>query len=428
MAIVLFDDISREKFYPISLTRALFDIKIGCLTPFENLGFRQLKLLTDNYLKDVTKLRHVSTPVNEVEYDKGDLYLNSLFFIKARVLDKLIATSDEFILAKGNTILAARIGKLDSEYFVDCITKGRDIDMRKLKAIKNRVDDSTGLGDLHEDLWDLISSISDTLSLQLTRISRKATVQKKSKGRLRIKRLKGLGPLFIHEDTLVDDATVFDTMNGGIFIGPGSVVSQSTIYGPTFIGEDTQIKPYSIIGNSYIGKNCRLAGEIDSSTILDFTNKSHSGYVGHSYIGEWVNLGANTTTSDLKMTYGPISMLSYGKKNKINTHLIKLGSFFGDMVKTSIGTNIYGGLKLGISSHLHGFITQNVPSFVIYGEGIGAENVEMELDSAVRTQERMMSRRNLKLTSEYQTVIESVFKRTATDRLQKKIKAKKFRI
>jgi UDP-N-acetylglucosamine diphosphorylase / glucose-1-phosphate thymidylyltransferase / UDP-N-acetylgalactosamine diphosphorylase / glucosamine-1-phosphate N-acetyltransferase / galactosamine-1-phosphate N-acetyltransferase len=428
MAIVLFDDTSREKFYPISLTRALFDIKIGCLTPFENSGFRQLKLLTDSYLKDVTKLRHVSTPVNEVEYDKGDLYLNSLFFIKAQVLDKLIATSDEFILVKGNTILAARIGKLDSEYFVDCITKGRDIDMRKLRAIKKRVDDSTELGDLHEDVWDLISSISETLSMQLTRISRKATLQKKSKGRIRKKRLKGLGPLFIHEDSLVDDATVFDTGNGGIFIGPGSVVSQSTIYGPTFIGEDTQIKPYSIIGNSYIGKNCRLAGEIDSSTILDFTNKSHSGYVGHSYIGEWVNMGANTTTSDLKMTYGPISMLSYGKKNKINTHLIKLGSFFGDMVKTSIGTNIYGGLKLGISSHLHGFITQDVPSFVISGEGIGAENVEMELDSAVRTQERMMSRRNLKLSSEYQTVIESVFKRTAADRLQKKIKSKKFRI
>jgi glucose-1-phosphate thymidylyltransferase len=428
MAIVLFDDISREKFYPISLTRALFDIKIGCLTPFENLGFRQLKLLTDNYLKGVTKLRHVSTPVNEVEYDKGDLYLNSLFFIKDQILDKLIATSDEFILAKGNTILAARISKLDSEYFAECITKGRDIDMRKLKAIKNRVDDSTGLGDLHKNVWDLISSISETLSLQLTRFSRKATMQRKSKGRRGIKKLKGLGPLFIHEDSLVDDATVFDTVNGGIFIGAGSVVSQSTIYGPAFIGDNTQVKPYSIIGNSYIGKNCRLAGEIDSSIILDFTNKSHSGYVGHSYIGEWVNLGANTTTSDLKMTYGPISMLSYDKKNKINTQLIKLGSFFGDMVKTSIGTNIYGGLKLGISSHLHGFITQDVPSFVIFGEGIGAENVEMELTSAIRTQERMMSRRNLELTSEYRAVIESVFKRTASERSERRIKAKKFRI
>jgi UDP-N-acetylglucosamine diphosphorylase / glucose-1-phosphate thymidylyltransferase / UDP-N-acetylgalactosamine diphosphorylase / glucosamine-1-phosphate N-acetyltransferase / galactosamine-1-phosphate N-acetyltransferase len=108
--------------------------------------------------------------------------------------------------------------------------------------------------------------------------------------------------------------------------------------------------------------------------------------------------------------------------------LIKVGSFFGDMVKTSIGTNIYGGLKLGISSHLHGFITQDVPSFVIFGEGIGAENVEMELTSAVRTQERMMSRRNLELTSEYRAVIESVFKRTATERSERRIKAKKFRI
>jgi hypothetical protein len=108
--------------------------------------------------------------------------------------------------------------------------------------------------------------------------------------------------------------------------------------------------------------------------------------------------------------------------------LIKLGSFFGDMVKTSIGTNIYGGLKIGVSSHLHGFITHDVPSFVIFGEGIGAENVEMELSSAVRTQKRMMSRRNVELTSEYETVIESVFKRTAADRLEKRIRAKKFRI
>jgi UDP-N-acetylglucosamine diphosphorylase / glucose-1-phosphate thymidylyltransferase / UDP-N-acetylgalactosamine diphosphorylase / glucosamine-1-phosphate N-acetyltransferase / galactosamine-1-phosphate N-acetyltransferase len=428
MAIVLFDDKSRERFYPISLTRALFDIKIGCVTPFERLSFSQLKLLTDNYLKDITRLRHVSIPVNEAEYDKGDLYLNSLFFIKDQVLDKLIATSDQFVLAKGNTVLAAKIGKIDSEYFVDCITRGREIDMRKLKAIKNRVDDYTELGVLYEDAWSLISNISKTLPLQLTTISQKATMQKKSKVKHRIKKLKGLGPLLIHEDSLVDDSTVFDIANGGIFIGPRSVVSQSTIYGPTFIGEDTQIKPYSIIGNSYIGKNCRLAGEIDSSVILDFTNKSHSGYVGHSYVGEWVNLGANTTTSDLKMTYGPISMLSVDKKNKINTHLIKLGSFFGDMVKTSIGTNIYGGLKIGVSSHLHGFITQDVPSFVIFGEGIGAENVEMELSSAIRTQERMMSRRNVELTSEYETIIERIFKRTAADRLEKRIRAKKFRI
>lgn len=428
MTLVLFDDPGRETFYPISLTRALFDIKIGCLTPFERFSFRQLKLLTINYLKDITRLRHVSTTVNEVGYDKGDLYLNSLFSIKDHELEKLAVTNDQFVLAKGNTILAARMGKIDTEYFIDSIISGKKMNIRKLKAIRNRVHDSTGLGVFYKDVWDLISNISKTLPQQLINISKNVIKQKKSKVRHRIKKLKGNGPLFIHEDSLVDDATVLDTMNGGIYIGAGTVISQSTIHGPAFIGEDTQIKPYSVISNSHIGKNCRIAGEIDSSVILDFTNKSHSGYVGHSYVGEWVNMGANTTTSDLKMTYGPISMLSYDNNIKADTQLIKLGSFFGDMVKTSIGTNIYGGLRLGVSSHLHGFITQDVPSFVIFGAGIGAENVEMELTSAVRTQRRMMSRRKVDLTSEYQVLIETVFKQTAKDRSEKHIKAKKFRI
>lgn len=428
MTIVLFDGTSQERFNPISLTRALFDIKIGCLTPFEKLKFQKPKLLTKDYLQDITRLRHVATPVNEVEYDKVDLYLNSLFLPKDEILDKLIATNSQFVLIMGNVVLAARPGKSDSEYISGCIIAGREIDTRKLEASKNRVGDVADLGVLYKDNWDLISNISKVLQLQITSISTKISEHKKLNVQHEFKKRKGFGSLFIHEESLVDDSTVFDTVNGGIYIGPGTVVSQSTILGPTFIDENAQVKPYSIISNSYIGKNCRVAGEIDSSIVMDFTNKSHSGYIGHSYVGEWVNLGANTTTSDLKMTYGPVSMTPYHRKVKVNTQLIKLGSFFGDMVKTSIGTNIYGGLRLGVSSHLHGFVTDDVPSFVIFGQGLGSENVEMELTSAVRTQKRMMSRRNIELTVEYQKMIEMVFKRTAIDRSDKRIKAKKFRI
>jgi UDP-N-acetylglucosamine diphosphorylase / glucose-1-phosphate thymidylyltransferase / UDP-N-acetylgalactosamine diphosphorylase / glucosamine-1-phosphate N-acetyltransferase / galactosamine-1-phosphate N-acetyltransferase len=428
MAIILFDGTSQERFYPISLTRALFDVKVGCRTPFEMLRFQKLKLLTNNYLRDITRLRHVATPVNEVEYENVDLYLNSLFLPKDQLLDKLIATNTQFVLVNGTVVLAAKLGKSDSEYLAGCVIAGREIDTRKLKASNNKVDDLPDLGVFCNDIWDIISNISKVLPMQLTSISTKMARNRRSNVPSKIKKRKGRGPIFVHEDSLVDDATVLDTMNGGIYIGPGTVVSQSTILGPVFIDKETQVKPYSIISNSYIGKNCRIAGEIDSSLIMDYTNKSHSGYVGHSYVGEWVNLGANTTTSDLKMTYGSLLMRPYRKKAKINTRLIKLGSFFGDMVKTAIGTNIYGGLKLGVSSHLHGFVTDDVPSFVIFGHGIGAENVEMELTSAVRTQKRMMSRRNVEFTPEYQRMIETVFNRTAVDRSDKQIKEKKFRM
>jgi len=130
----------------------------------------------------------------------------------------------------------------------------------------------------------------------------------------------------------------------------------------------------------------------------------------------------------LKMTYGNISVSSDDRNSKTDTKLLKLGSFFGDMVKTSIGTNIYGGLRLGVSSHLHGFVTSDVPSFVIYGHGIGAENVEMELESAIRTQKRMMSRRNVEMSHEYESLIVDVFQRTAEQRAEKGIAAKKFKL
>jgi NDP-sugar pyrophosphorylase family protein len=146
----------------------------------------------------------------------------------------------------------------------------------------------------------------------------------------------------------------------------------------------TQIKNFTIIEASYIGQNCRVAGEIEHSIISDYTNKAHTGFIGHSYVGEWTNVGAMTTTSDLKMTYGTIKM-SIGTK-KVDTGQNKVGSFFADMVKTSIGTLVYSGRRIGVSSHLHGLVAQDVPSFTIYGASIGARNVVLELESVIETQ------------------------------------------
>jgi len=159
---------------------------------------------------------------------------------------------------------------------------------------------------------------------------------------------------------------------------------------------------------------------------LDYTNKSHLGYLGHSYVGEWVNLGASTVTSDLKMTYGTISMMV--DKEKKDTRTIKLGSFFGDMSKTSIGTNIYCGLKIGVSSHVYGNIFDDVPSYVIYGQGIGSENAEMNISSAIKFQKRMMSRRNVDMSLEYENMMKALFEMTINERKKQKVRSKKFTI
>jgi UDP-N-acetylglucosamine diphosphorylase/glucosamine-1-phosphate N-acetyltransferase len=230
----------------------------------------------------------------------------------------------------------------------------------------------------------------------------------------------------VARDASVEAGTVLDVRNGGIYIGPGAYVAASRIVGPAYIDGMAQVKQFSTIEASYIGYNCRIGGEVEHSVISDHTNKAHAGFIGHSHVGEWVNIGAMSATSDLKMTYGNIKM-NRGKNNKkIDTGQNKMGSFFADMVKTSIGTLIYSGMRIGVSSHLHGLVAQDVPSFTIYGRSVGARNVELMLDSIIETQKKMMRRRNQTMTKAYEQMIEDVFAITTLDRKRIGVRRGKF--
>jgi hypothetical protein len=134
-----------------------------------------------------------------------------------------------------------------------------------------------------------------------------------------------------------------------------------------------------------------------------------------------------TTTSDLKMTYGNIKM-DDGLGKKVDSGTSKVGSFFGDMCKTSIGTLIYSGRRIGVSSHLHGLVAQDVPSFAIYGSSIGASNVELEFESALETQKKVMARRNQRLTKAFEEMMRHVFSITAEERKKQKVRRAKFTI
>jgi len=157
-----------------------------------------------------------------------------------------------------------------------------------------------------------------------------------------------------------------------------------------------------------------VGGELEETIVQGYTNKYHTGFIGHAYIGEWVNLGAATTNSDLKNTYGTVQVVTGGKK--VDTGQIKVGCFIGDHAKTSIGTQIYTGRMIGVASHVHGFVTEDVPSFTIWAKSLGAKSVELELESAIKTQERVLSRRGVKQTSEDVKLMRKLFEITAQKR------------
>jgi UDP-N-acetylglucosamine diphosphorylase / glucose-1-phosphate thymidylyltransferase / UDP-N-acetylgalactosamine diphosphorylase / glucosamine-1-phosphate N-acetyltransferase / galactosamine-1-phosphate N-acetyltransferase len=422
MSIALFEDSYWQNFEPISLTKATFDIKVGAKSFFEEHQLAPEILLTREYLACVTAERHPNCNVNPSSISSDTVFVNGLLHPGAISLDRLFNINHTFAITASSSrrLLVARLDNKDIEYLQDCVTAGKRIDAKKLKVEKlTNLEDQDTQGILSEP-WDIISVLENSLATQVSTMKNETQLGEEVK-------VTGNKTVALGRNASVEVGTVLDVRYGGIYIGPEAYVAASRIVGPAYIDGMAQVKQFTIIEASYIGYNCRIGGEVEHSVISDHTNKAHAGFIGHSYIGEWVNIGAMTTTSDLKMTYGNIKMSSSSSKNKkIDTGQNKIGSFFADMVKTSIGTLIYSGRRIGVSSHLHGLVAQDVPSFTIYGTSIGARNVELQIDSIIETQRKMMRRRNQTMTKAYEQMIKDLFVITALDRKRTGVRRGKF--
>jgi UDP-N-acetylglucosamine diphosphorylase/glucosamine-1-phosphate N-acetyltransferase len=420
MSLALFEDLYWQNFEPVSLTKATFDIKVGAKSFFEEHQLSPEVLLTREYLASVTSERHPNCTVNPTSLGSDTVFVNGLLHPGALYPDRLFNISHTFAITADNNrrLLVARLDSKGIEYLQDCVTTGRRIDVKKLNVEKlTDLEDHQTEGIISQP-WDLIRVLENSLATQVSTMKSEAQLGNGVA-------VVGSNSVTVEKDASVETGAVLDVRNGGIHIGRGAYIAASRIVGPAYIDALTQVKQFTVIESSYIGYNCRIGGEIEHSIISDHTNKAHAGFIGHSYIGEWVNLGAMTTTSDLKMTYGNIKMNS-GKNKKIDTGQNKIGSFFADMVKTSIGTLIYSGRRIGVSSHLHGLIAQDVPSFTIYGTSIGARNIELRLESIIETQRKMMKRRNQTMTKAYEQLVEDVFTVTARDRKRMDVRRGKF--
>ena len=156
--------------------------------------------------------------------------------------------------------------------------------------------------------------------------------------------------LWISPEARISPMAAIDTSEGPVVIEAGAKVGPFCfLKGPLYIGPDCYIDN-AHIAHSRIGRASRIGGEVADTLIGDFSNKHHEGFLGHSLVGEWVNLGALTTTSDLKNNYGKIK-LNYGKE-EFPTGVIKFGSIIGNFVKTAIGTMLNTGTILDVGANI----------------------------------------------------------------------------
>lgn len=177
--------------------------------------------------------------------------------------------------------------------------------------------------------------------------------------------------LTIHDSARIDPYVVLDTTNGPITVGPGVWIQPFTrVEGPAYVGARTQLFRANLRGGVTIGTECRVGGEVEATIVHGFSNKYHEGFLGHAYIGEWVNLGAITSNSDLRNDYGEVAVPLQGEP--IPTGQAKVGCFVGDHTRTGMGSMLNTGSAIGVMCNVlpaGPLLPKHVPSFtaVLYG-------------------------------------------------------------
>ena len=160
--------------------------------------------------------------------------------------------------------------------------------------------------------------------------------------------------IHISDSAKISAGVILDASEGPIIIDENAFIDIGVmIKGNTYIGKNSKINPGAKLnGEISIGPYCKIGGEVEATIFHGYSNKQHDGYIGHSYIGEWVNLGANTNNSDLKNNYGKIKF-DLGFK-KIDTNEMFIGSMIGDFSKIGISTMLNTGTYIGIGANVFG--------------------------------------------------------------------------
>ncbi|MGE5193131.1 MAG: putative sugar nucleotidyl transferase, partial [Deltaproteobacteria bacterium] len=214
----------------------------------------------------------------------------------------------------------------------------------------------------------------------------------------------------------IDPFVVLDVTRGPISIEAGAVIQSFTrLEGPCHIAEGAKLFRANIRGGTTIGPGCRVGGEVETSILHGHVNKYHDGFLGHSYLCPWVNLGALSTSSDLKNDYSRVRVPLEGKST--DTGLVKVGCFIGDHTKTGLGSLFNTGSSIGVMCMIlpgGELLPKYIPSFtaVWHGELADAMPLERSL-AAART---AMVRRNCELTNAQERLLRAVYESTQSER------------
>lgn len=413
MQICIFEDINYANFEPLVFSRPVYDLICGMTSLKEKVlrsyGDLKYSLHCRPYLADVVMKENPAALINKIE-DDHCLFINGRIIAPQNLSEilPLLPTEDK-VFVNGETVIAAYLS-------------GKNLDY-KIKHLNDlfSVNDFDGLPVKILDLkcanylWDLININGEQISKDYDYV-----IHKSNRNNFLDKidasvHLVNKEKIFIGKNVTLKPGVVLDASNGPVFIDDNAFIYPNAfIEGPVYIGESSRIKSgATIYENVTISKVCKVGGEVEQAIFMPYSNKQHSGFIGHAYIGSWVNLGADTNCSDLKNNYSKIRVkLSSGE---VNSGSQFLGLMIGDHSKSAINTMFNTGSVIGFSCNIFGagFPDKYVPSFT-WG---GAESyIHYDLQKAIDTAKVVLSRRKIIFDKEEEKLFHKIFELTKSDR------------
>lgn len=405
--ICIFEDEKYRNFLPLTFVRPVYDLRCGIFTIREKIqkyySVDKVILHTRKYLENLLKEENKGYDVNKYDADKI-LFLNGRLLPSSEIMQQISLEGKDEIFVSNGQITAAVLSK---HLIQELLNNSKDdiLSFEKLDFTRTEID-----AYLFEYPWHLIQKNDKEIKNDINLIKPSRTGEKFDGVHLLNKK-----DIFIAENVVIKPNVTLDASDGPIYIDKGAkILSNTYIAGPVYIGEKTFVKANTqIYHGTSIGPVSKVGGEIENSIIHSYSNKQHEGFLGHAYLGSWVNIGASSNNSDLKNDYGNIKVIIDGAE--VNTESQFFGLIMGDHSKCAINTMFNTGTVVGISSNIFGsgFPPKYIPSF---SWGGGESMTEYNLRKAIEVAKTVKSRRNISMTTADLEVFKKVFELTQTER------------
>jgi UDP-N-acetylglucosamine diphosphorylase/glucosamine-1-phosphate N-acetyltransferase len=421
MRVCLFEDSAALDLEPLTLTRPVFDLLCGCtslaekqfraflasFSPTQEAGSGDRAALVRAELAEVVREQSPGLVVNDV----GWLSEGPAVMVNGRWLPPPPAPGgpDGPCVALIDDEVAFAVVPAD----LLRASAGAPVEEQVAQWVAHLPHRPAG-GVLLRHLWDVVDHNAEQIALDYWLAAPE-----------RPRREGGLPALVGPADRLavdpsahLDPLVMADTTRGPVVIGAGAVVTAFTrLEGPCYVGPRTHVHGAKVRAGTTLGPDCRVGGEVEASIVQGCSNKAHDGFLGHAYVGEWVNLGAGTHNSDLRNDYGEVRVAANGRL--VRTGKTKVGCYLGDHTKAGLGTLLNTGTNVGAFCHLlpaGGLLPRHAPSFTGVREGVWVENADLE--ALLHTAGVVMARRQRALSDAQRALYAHVLEQTAAMRRQ----------